>query len=157
VRSFLAAPRDTGKIYPWRVWRMPDLKLSRDEVEVMTRYLAAVGGRQDGARPSVPDPETFAPQDVEAGKNLYVLRCAECHNLGGVIETPAVKQQGPDLINVARRIDYGWAKGWILDPRKIDPATKMIMPGITAEDAEKIRAFLWKASMQAGAARASLR
>src|SRR5262249_49399271 len=43
VRGFLAAPRAAGKIYPWRVWRMPGLALSRDEVDAMTRYLATVG------------------------------------------------------------------------------------------------------------------
>ena len=56
--------------------------------------------------------------------------------------------EGADLINVAQRIDYAWAKDWILDPKKIDPKTRMIMPGITPDDVEKVRMFLWKTSME---------
>jgi mono/diheme cytochrome c family protein len=149
VRGFLAAPRAPGKIYPWRVYRMPGLQLTPEEVEAGTRYVAAMGKRNGPSAP-LPDPTTFPADKVTEGKNLYVLRCAECHNLGKVIETPAVKQQGPDLINVAQRIDYAWAKDWILDPKKIDPKTRMIMPGITPDDVEKVRMFLWKTSIEAG-------
>lgn len=151
VRGFLKAPREAGKIYPFRVYRMPGLKLSPDEVEAMTRYLASIGKRPDGP-PVLPDSSKFPAAELGQGKLLYVLRCTECHNLGKVIETPAVKQQGPDLINVARRLDYAWTKDWILDPKKIDPKTKMVMPGITPEDADKVRMFLWKVSMEAGLA-----
>ena len=66
-----------------------------------------------------------------------------------MIETPAAKQQGPDLINVARRIDYAWARDWILDPKKIDPKTKMIVPSLTPEDVEKVQMFLWQTSAEA--------
>ena len=145
VRGFLAAPRAAGKIYPWRVYRMPALGLSREEVDAATRYLATVGKHAPGP---LPDPATFPAGAVEEGKTLYVLRCAECHNLGKVIETPSVKQQGPDLIYVAQRLDYAWAKEWILDPRKIDAKTRMVMPGITPDDVEKVRMFLWKVSME---------
>ena len=78
-----------------------------------------------------------------------MLRCAECHNLGKVIETPVVKQQGPDLIEVARRVDYEWAKAFILDPKTFDPKTRMVMPGLTPDDVERVRMFVWKASMEA--------
>jgi len=149
VRGFLAAPRAAGKIYPWRTYRMPGLKLAPEEVEAATHYLAVIGKRPD-TPPPLPDPATFPADKVAEGKSLYVLRCAECHNLAKVIETPPVKQQGPDLINVARRMDYAWARDWILDPTKIDPKTKMVMPGITPDDVDKVRMFVWKASMEAG-------
>jgi cbb3-type cytochrome oxidase cytochrome c subunit len=66
-----------------------------------------------------------------------------------VIETPPVKQQGPDLINVADRVDYGFARKWILDPKKVDPNTKMTVPGITQEQVDAVRMFVWKTSMEA--------
>jgi mono/diheme cytochrome c family protein len=149
VRAFLKAPRDYGKIYPWRVARMPHLGLADDEVETMTRYLAAIGKRDPTRAPALPDPTTFPPQQIEAGKLVYVLRCTECHNLGRVIETLPVKQQGPDLINVARRLDYEWAKAWILNPKAIDPKTKMVVPNITSEQADAVRMFVWKAAIDA--------
>jgi len=59
---------------------------------------------------------------------------------------------GPGVTNVARRIDYAWAKDWILDPKKLDPKTKMVMPGLTPDDVEKVRIFMWKVSMEASPA-----
>jgi len=154
VRGFLAAPRAAGKIYPWRVYRMPGLKLSPEEVKAATRYLATLGKRPDPS-PALPDPITFPGDKVEEGKSLYVLRCAQCHSLGKVIETPPASQQGPDLVTVAQRIDYAWAKDWIQDPTKIDPKTKMIMPGLTPQEGDEVRMFVWKASVAAGAPAAS--
>ena len=45
-----------------------------------------------------------------------------------------------------------WAARWILDPRKIDPKTKMTVPGITPEQVEAVRMFVWKASIEASKA-----
>ena len=154
VRTFLTAPREYGKIYPWRVYRMPDLRLSGDEVEIMTKYLAAIGKRQEGPIP-LPDAVKFPEDKLGEGKLIFFLRCTECHNLGNVIETPAVKQQGPDLIRVARRVDYEWAKKWILNPRLIDPKTRMIVPDITPEQVDAVRMFVWKTAIDAASATAA--
>jgi mono/diheme cytochrome c family protein len=149
VRNFLKSPRASGKIYPFRVYRMPALGLSDEEVEVMTKYLAAVGKRQDTPL-ALPDASKFPESKVGEGKLVYMLRCTECHNLGTVIEVPLVKQQGPDLIHVAGRVDYEWVKNWILNPKQIDPKTKMTVPDITAEQADAVRMFIWKTSIEAG-------
>ncbi len=147
VRTFLKAPREYGKIYPWRIYRMPALGLSDAEVEVMTKYLAAVGKRQSEAV-TLPDASKFPADKLAEGQLIFMLRCTECHNLGKVIETPSVKWQGPDLIRVARRVDYQWAKSWIFNPRKIDPQTRMVVPDITPEQVDAVRMFVWKNSMQ---------
>jgi mono/diheme cytochrome c family protein len=148
VRSFLKAPRDYGKIYPWRIYRMPDLRLSDEEAEVMTKYLATIGKRHEGAM-TPPDTSTFPAEKIGEGQLIFLLRCTECHNLGTVIETPLVKQQGPDLVRVARRVDYEWAKKWILNPRLIDPKTRMIVPDITPEQVDAVRMFVWKTAIDA--------
>jgi mono/diheme cytochrome c family protein len=149
VRTFLSAPREYGKIYPWRVARMPGLKLTKDEVGVMTRYLAAIGKRPDVAA-TLPDPATFPAASVSEGKLTFVLRCAQCHALGKVVETPAAAQQGPDLIRVAGRVDYAWARDWILDPTKVDPKTRMTKADMTPAQVDAVRMFLWKTSIEAG-------
>ena len=149
VRTFLKAPRGYGKIYPWRIYRMPQLSLSDEEVDVMTKYLAAIGKRQEG-RMALPDPSKFPAEQVSEGQLLFVLRCAECHTLGNVIVTPLAKQQGPDLIRVARRVDYEWAKNWIFNPKTIDPKTRMIIPDLTREQVDLVRMFVWKTSIGAG-------
>jgi mono/diheme cytochrome c family protein len=154
VRTFLKAPRDYGKIYPWRVYRMPHLGLSNEEIEVMTKYLAAMGKRPVGPV-TLPDPKKFPQEKVAEGQLVFMLRCTECHNLGTVIEVPAVKQQGPDLIRVAHRVDYEWAKKWILNPKEIDPSSKMVMPDITPDQAEAVRMFIWKTAIEKGDGAAS--
>ncbi len=154
VRTFLKAPRGYGKIYPWSIYRMPDLGLSDEEVDVMTKYLAAMGKRQEG-HVALPDPSKFPADKLAEGQLIYFLRCTECHNLGNVIGTPLVKQQGPDLIRVAQRVDYEWAKSWILNPKKIDPKTRMIIPDITPEQVEAVRMFVWKTAIDADKATAA--
>jgi mono/diheme cytochrome c family protein len=148
VRAFLNAPREYGKIYPWRIYRMPDLRLSDEEVEVMTSYLAAMGKRR-GETVTLPDVSKFPADKLAEGQLIFILRCTECHNLGNVIPIPSVKQQGPDLIRVTRRVDYDWAKSWILNPRNIDPNTRMIVPDITPEQVDAVRMFVWKAAIEA--------
>jgi cytochrome c oxidase cbb3-type subunit 2 len=155
VRAFLHGPRAYGKIYPWRAWRMPELKLTDAEVDAMARYLAVTGGRPD-APIAIPDAASFPPAKVEAGKNTFVLICAQCHSLGKVVETPLASQQGPDLIRVAGRVDFEWAKHWITDPRKIDPKTKMLIPVVLKpEDIDDVRMFVWKTSIDATGAAAT--
>lgn len=148
VRTFLKAPRDYGKIYPWRVARMPHLGLADEEIDVMVKYLATIGQRPAKVA-ALPDVRKFPTEKLNEGKLLFMLRCTECHTLGNVIETPWVKQQGPDLIRVVRRVDYEWAKEWILNPRKIDPKTKMVVPDITPEQVEAVRMFIWKTAVEA--------
>ena len=155
VRGFLRAPREAGKIYFWRPQRMPDLHLGADEVETLALYLLAVGKRTDRPQ-ALPDPASFAAAKVQEGNLLFMLRCTECHQLGKVVETPLIKQQGPDLINVAGRVDYSWAGRWILDPKKIDPATKMTVPGLTKDQVDAVRMFIWKASMEEAAKKGKL-
>jgi cytochrome c oxidase cbb3-type subunit 2 len=151
IKSFLRAPREYGKIYYWRTARMPKLPLSSEEIEAVARYMAAMGHRKPGpvATPAVAQ---LAQERLDEGKLMFMLRCTECHNLGKVIESPAVKWQGPDLIRVAGRVDYDFARRWIQDPIKIEPQTKMVVPGLTLEQVDAVRAFVWKASLEAGGA-----
>ena len=148
VRAFVQAPREKGKIYPWRTARMPHLGLSAEEADAVARYLAAMGKREPGPA-GIPAAGSLVQAKVDEGQLLFMLRCTECHNLGKVIETPLAKQQGPDLIDVVGRVDYGWARRWILDPQKVYPGTKMTVPGLTPEQVEAVRMFVWKTSMQA--------
>jgi cytochrome c oxidase cbb3-type subunit 2 len=149
IRTFLRGTHAYGKIYPWRVYRMPQLPLTDEEVDVLARYIVAIGKRPD-APVKVPDVASFPAAKVDAGKNTFVLRCAQCHSLGKVVETPPATQQGPDLIHVARRVDYDWAKVWITDPTKFDPKTKMLISGgITPDEVDSVRMFLWKTSVEA--------
>ena len=148
VRAFLTAPREYGQIYYWRTARMPKLPLSPEEIQAVVGYLAAMGHRKVGPV-ATPPVAALAKEKLDEGKLLFMLRCTECHNLGKVIESPPIKWQGPDLIRVAGRVDYDFARRWILDPHKIEPQTKMVVPGLSPEQVDAVRAFVWKASIEA--------
>lgn len=147
IRGFLEDPRAPGKIYPWRIHRMPGLKLADPEIEAMVTYLGAAGRSKASEHP-LPDVSAFPEQKLTAGNGMFGLRCAQCHALGSIVKTPLASQQGPDLINVAGRLDYAWMRPWILDPKKFDPKSKMTVTGITPDEAEAVAMFVWKASQE---------
>jgi DNA-binding MarR family transcriptional regulator/cytochrome c2 len=113
----------------------------------LERRRALAMGRRKDAPVAPPDPAQFPQAKLDLGKNIFLLRCTECHNLGRTIETPLAKQQGPDLARVATRVDYEWARRWIADPHQVDPKTRMTVPGITPEQVEAVRMFVWKTSI----------
>ena len=128
---------------------MPKLALTDTEIDAMARYVAATGGRPDEPV-AVPDVNTFPQAKVDAGKNTFVLVCAQCHSLGTVVQTPLASQQGPDLIHVAGRVDWDWARRWITNPQAIDPKTKMLIPtALSSDDVDNVRMFVWKTSLEA--------
>lgn len=149
VRTFLKAPQEYGKVYPWRVSAMPRIPLTDEEIGVLARYLATMGARPDDTAIALPDAGAFPAGKVEEGKNTFVLVCAQCHALGTVVATPLAAQQGPDLIHVAGRVDFAFAKTWIQDPKAVDPKTRMTIPGLSPEQVEAVRMFVWKTSLEA--------
>ncbi len=148
VRTFLKAPHDYGKIYPSRVYGMPRLALTDEEVEVITKYLATIGNHK-GEAVKLPDVSKFPEAKVGEGKLIFTRRCTECHNLGTVIAIPEANWQGPDLIRVTRRVDYEWVKNWIRDPKHLDPNTTMSVPDVTPDQADAVRMFVWKTAVRA--------
>ena len=120
------------------------------EVDVLVAYVGAMGKRAH-VQCAVADPAPVARATLDEGKNLFVLRCVQCHGLGNVVGTPAGIQEGPDLIRAARRVEPGWAVRFILDPKKIDPKSRMTVPGLTLEQVTAIRDFVWTTSAEHGA------
>jgi cytochrome c2 len=145
AKEFLAAPRKHGKIYPYMPYRMPDLGLSSEEIEGVLALFAKVAGR---AYPEAAEPPPAAAPEakVKAGTLTYVLKCAECHNLGTVIPLVEVKRQGPDLVEVSRRVRYDWFSKWVADPKAILPDSRMVKTNLTPEQIDEVRAFLWTVS-----------
>jgi len=147
VKEFLGDPRVAGKIYPFTNYRMPNLHLKPDEIEGVLTLLAHVAGR------AYPESEPTAPvidaAKASEGQLFYVLKCAECHNLGTAIPTPLAKQQGPDLIQVSRRLRYDWIPDWVASPMNVYPGTAMVDTNLTQQEIDVVRAFLWKTSMGA--------
>jgi mono/diheme cytochrome c family protein len=148
IREFLANPRAAGKIYPFTPYRMPDLQLAVGEVEAVVQYLAQMAGRP----PVDPEeePAEFAPEKAASGQLFYVIKCAECHNLGSVISTPEAKRQGPDLIHIRRRLRFNWIPEWVANPQAVYPGTSMVDTNLTPDEVDVVRAFLWGVTKDAG-------
>jgi mono/diheme cytochrome c family protein len=147
MKEWLKNPRAFGKIYPFTAYRMPDLKLGDAEIESLLKYLAKLAGR---TWPEAPEPPA-AIDDAKAseGTLFYVVKCAECHNLGSVIPTPEAKRQGPDLIEVSRRLRYDWIPEWVKNPQNVYPGTAMVDTNLSEHEIDIVRAFLWKTSRNA--------
>jgi cytochrome c2 len=126
---------------------MPDLGLTAKEIEGVLAVFANVAHR--------PYPEP-APREivideskVAAGQLIYFLKCTECHNMGNVIPLPEAKRQGPDLIEISRRMQFDWIATWVKNPQEVYPDTRMVNTNLTAEQVEEVRAFIWKTSVDA--------
>ncbi len=149
AKAFLTAPLPYGKIYPYTTYRMPDFKLSPEEIDGVLAYLAKIAGRP------YPEPEAAAVAVDEAkakeGLLLYFLKCTECHNMEGVIGTPEAKRQGPDLINVSKRIHYEWMPTWVNNPKQAYPGARMVDTNLTPDQIAAVTAFVWKTSVEQAA------
>ena len=149
VREFLADPLSFGKVYPYMPYRMPNLNLSAAEIDAIVALFAQIARRP---LPEPPDPPARIDESrIADGTLLYFLKCTECHNLGTVVPTPEAKRQGPDLINVSRRLRFEFIRGWVNNPRSINPLARMVDTNLTPEEIEAVTAFVWKTSTEAQA------
>jgi cytochrome c oxidase subunit 2 len=100
----------------------------------------------DGQRQSAPDPTT--PMQTK-GRNVFLhASCAMCHTIQG---TDARGLVGPDLTHVAsRQLLAGGAvpnvpghlAGWIVDPQKIKPGTRMPQNNLSPDDLRALLEYL---------------
>lgn len=146
AKGFLKDPRSYGKIYPYIPYRMPNLNLTDAEIDAVLSVFAKVANR------SYPDqPEAAVQIDEAKAKNgglLYFLKCTECHNMGTVIPNPVAKQQGPDLINVTKRMRFEFMPRWVKSPQNVNADARMVDTNLSEEQIAEVTAFVWKTSLE---------
>jgi cytochrome c2 len=114
-----------GKLdYRSRSWfdaRMPAFPVA---AAAIAHGLAAEHGLPPDEPPFSPDPRL-----IPIGKRLSEknggLDCRQCHNLEAVTPKQVNDAQGISFLHVPERIRHGYYSRWMLDPLRIDPATKM--------------------------------
>ena len=147
VMGYLKDPIPYGKIYPYTPFRMPDFKLAPEDVEGVTALFAAISKRP------FPEPAPAAATIDESklgdGGLLFFLKCTECHNFGKVVPNPEAKQQGPDLINVTKRIHFEWIATWVNNPKQVYPDARMIDTNLSPEQITAVTSFVWKVASDA--------
>jgi cytochrome c2 len=120
LHGFLSDP--SHKIRPWVELRMPTFEFTEDELNVLTRYFAAMDkvSYPYSAKPQ-PDPTLVA-----AGRDLFGRwQCVKCHVVAGKLPNQPPENMAPDLANVPRRLRAEWLHPWLADPGKIQPGTRM--------------------------------
>ena len=118
--SFLSDP--SHKIRPWVDLRMPTFEFTEDEINVLTRYFAAM---DKVAYPYAPRPQPD-PALIAAGRDLFGRwQCVKCHVVAGKLPNQPPENMAPDLANVPRRLRAEWLHPWLSDPGKIQPGTRM--------------------------------
>lgn len=147
VKEFLTNPLPYGKLYHYMPYRMPHFDLKPDEIDAVISLFAKIGDRKYPEPPPVA--ETIDPKKATEGQLIYFVKCTECHNMGTVVPTPEAKQQGPDLINVSKRIRFEWIPTWVNNPKQLYPGARMVDTNLSPDEIEAVRSFVWKTSVDA--------
>jgi mono/diheme cytochrome c family protein len=115
--NFLKSPY---RIRPLQNARMPNFKLSDDEVETISEYLAYLSGESYPFSPE--EKEETEIGELQYGERLYLkeLACMGCHEYnrkGGYV--------GPIHTDMASRLKREWVEKWLKDPQSIKPDVRM--------------------------------
>jgi mono/diheme cytochrome c family protein len=152
IQTFLAEPFDVRPMLEESMFRN---NLTADERRAVARYFAAAA--------EMPDPDG-EPQDPPAhgkadharlarGRDKFISStCAGCHTVGNE-RFPSVSKEtlaalgpaaklAPNLRFVRERVRPDALVEWIMDPKKLNPATLMPTLGLSREDAQLIADYL---------------
>lgn len=115
--------------------RMPKLKITREEAELLADYMGLVFVSD---RVAAGSEFRASPGEAEAGRRSFESRgCRGCHILG---ETGGYV--GPQLNSTGIRLDASWVTEWLLDPRHWVPETIHPDYGMSREEAHALAAYL---------------
>ena len=145
---FLMDPHD---VRPRLEETMPRLPVTEEDARAMVGYLERVAP----PRPRIESAPAPSASRLAAGEQAFrTSGCPACHSFGNYdpgFEMPAdalralgdAPRHAPNLRFVRDRMDPDVALAWIRDPRRIDPATHLEPPDVTAGEALAIRDFLY--------------
>lgn len=164
IAAYLTEPHDLRPLLTESMFRH---SMEPPEVRAVARYFAAVADAPDPwaqgyAAPAMPTKP--ADDRIARGKKLFAEKgCNGCHVLGNV-QTGVTKEQleagkslsllAPNLRFVRERTRPEVVVDWIVDPKRIFPQTTMPTLGVSRDDAEAIRDFLFFADPELKPAKA---
>jgi mono/diheme cytochrome c family protein len=112
--------------------RMPDFGFNDKDALGVTAYLLAVSDKT--YKPS----NKFVSGDPEIGqKEFEGVGCLACHELNGKGEL-----FGPDLSNIAKKVNSDWLVSWVSNPKHYNENSTMPDLRLTAKQASNITAYL---------------
>jgi ubiquinol-cytochrome c reductase cytochrome c subunit len=111
---------------------------------VLLMGLVVAGGLYTAFAPKPATAETASSQDVEAGRQIFLIGCASCHgkNAGG-IETKRGNNYGPSLIGVgAAAVDFQVGTGRMPMAQSGPQAPKKERPEYDADEVKQLAAYI---------------
>ncbi|GJL78142.1 MAG: hypothetical protein NPINA01_11310 [Nitrospinaceae bacterium] len=112
--------------------RMPDFGFNDKDALAVTAYLLAVSDK--AYKPA----EKFVSGDPAKGqKEFESVGCQACHTLNGKGE-----KFGPDLSNIASKVNPDWLVSWVGNPTHYNDQSKMPNLRLTKKQASNIAAYL---------------
>ena len=132
LTKFLQDPAAVGSV-------MPKQQLQEPEIKDIAEFLASLSGGSAPAAGSAPvaGGSTTASGGSEAGKTVFDTKCKGCHKFKG--EGGAA---GPDLTEVAKKMDTAKLTAFIKDPATARPGSPMPKLGLNDADLQAVAAFL---------------
>ncbi|MDA8234727.1 MAG: c-type cytochrome [Clostridia bacterium] len=133
LTKFLKDPASVGS-------GMPKQQLSDEEIKDIADFLASLGGGGAAAPAGGEGSSTggAAPAgDAGKGKSVFDTSCKGCHKFNGDGGTA-----GPDLTEVAKKMDNAALTAFIKDPAAAKPGTTMPKLPISDTDLQALTAFL---------------
>jgi mono/diheme cytochrome c family protein len=153
IASFLAEPYDQR---PTLEESMIRHDLSAADIKIVARYFAAIANARDPYAASYKTPELGdrPPQTrIEKGKQLFLTKgCVACHTFGNIdtgmsratLEAARpMTELAPNLRFVKERTRPDVIVAWIQNAPQIMPGTVMPASGLSREEAEQVRDFLF--------------
>ena len=88
-----------------------------------------------------------APLLAQGQKLFEQVGCTGCHLVQGYENVPKI---GPSLRRISAKVDPSWMVGWVENPHKFRPRTRMPNFEFKPDEALAISAYLWSVSKEEG-------
>ena len=88
-----------------------------------------------------------APLLAQGQKLFEQVGCTGCHLVQGYENIPKI---GPSLRRISAKVDPSWMVGWVENPHKFRPRTRMPNFEFKPDEALAISAYLWSVSKEEG-------
>ncbi|MGZ3451917.1 MAG: hypothetical protein ACXVEF_20070 [Polyangiales bacterium] len=147
IAKYLAEPHDLRPLLEESMFRHT---MEPAEIQAVARYFAAVADAPD-PNAAVTLPSKPSDDALARGKKLFAEKgCTDCHVFGNVGSNLATLEKSKSLALLAPNLRFARERtrpdaivAWIMDPQKLLPTTTMTKLGISRDDAEAIRDFLF--------------
>jgi mono/diheme cytochrome c family protein len=125
--------------------RMPNFKLTDEQAEAATAYLANIGKESDFK--FVSPRGAYRGGSASEGKKLFeTVGCQDCHVAGGFTKVREARGTSydiaPELSRVGSKDNPDWIYDWIRNPRHFNPQTRMPNLRLSDQEAKNIVAYL---------------